>query len=233
MKHSVISLTGARSFADGLTLQSPPRRPGRNGAGVPRSLLRVGARHVETITGRAARRGGRGTGRDRARHHGAGAGPQPSAGRDRHRAPSVLEARSTPTGPSSTPNAPTWPRPYGRSTTADPGIVADRPAFDLAVDAADSMLAGSYPSVSELIETALSLRRELAELAAWPNSEESDQLPAIRDVVRPDARTRARARALAMVSAARPGWRASASSRSPAASARRGSGSCSPTSEPT
>lgn len=65
---------------------------------------------------------------------------------------------------------------------ADPGVLADRSEFDLAVDAADSMLAGSYPSVSELTETALSLRLELAKLATQAERHQSGQLPAIREL---------------------------------------------------
>jgi len=67
--------------------------------------------------------------------------------------------------------------------TADPDGIADRPAFDLATDSADLVLASSYPSVPELIETAVSLRHQLADLAVLAERRGSDQLPAIRELL--------------------------------------------------
>ncbi|MDH3683508.1 MAG: hypothetical protein OEV40_26610 [Acidimicrobiia bacterium] len=65
---------------------------------------------------------------------------------------------------------------------ADLDLVPDRSAFDGAADAADVVLASSYPSVPDLIETALSLRHQLAELAVLAEQRRSEQLPAIREL---------------------------------------------------
>lgn len=67
-------------------------------------------------------------------------------------------------------------------SAADVDLVVDRPAFDQALAAAGVVLSAPYPSVSELIETALALRHELAGLAVRAEQERSEQLLAIRQV---------------------------------------------------
>ena len=65
-------------------------------------------------------------------------------------------------------------------SVADAALVADRAALDAALDAADGVLAESYPSVPTLVETVLSLHAVVAEMAVVAERQESTKRPAIR-----------------------------------------------------